>query len=49
VYYCSSTVSFQTRLGSRNPTPTKEKVMYYGGLAGIAVLVFVLFLWSGRF
>jgi hypothetical protein len=30
-------------------TLTKEKVMYYGGLAGIAVLVLVFLLWSGRF
>jgi len=30
-------------------TPTKEKVMYYGGVTGIAVLVLVFLLWSGRF
>jgi hypothetical protein len=34
---------------SRIHTLTKEKAMYYGGLAGIAVLVLVFLLWSGRF
>ena len=30
-------------------TLTKEKVMFYGGLAGIAILFLAFFLWSGRF
>jgi hypothetical protein len=34
---------------SRIHTLTKEKVMYYGGLAGIAVLVLMFLIWSGRF
>jgi len=30
-------------------TLTKEKIMYSGGLAGIAVLILMFLLWGGRF
>jgi hypothetical protein len=51
--WCTNAVvqyGFSPPIGlSRIHTLTKEKVMYYGGVAGIVVLVLVFLLWSGRF